>query len=77
MQKKHWMNENPGSTKRNNSGSGTKPLAPRKDSKRSLRIKNRQFVSLEVSSRKHRRAKGRIYAKTDGSHKQKGKIDYH
>lgn len=53
------------------------PKAPNKNSKRSARRKNRRFVSLEVSSRKHRRAKGRIYPKGDGSHKQKGKINYH
>lgn len=53
------------------------PKSPDKNSKRSARRKRRKFVSLEVSSRKHRRAKGRIYAKTDASHKQKGKIDYH
>jgi hypothetical protein len=30
---------------------------PKKDSKRSIKRKNRNFVDLETSSRKHRRAK--------------------
>lgn len=50
---------------------------PRKDSKRSKRRKSRNFVSLEVSSRKHRRAKNRMYLNTDPNTKKKGKIDYH
>lgn len=53
------------------------PLAPQKNSKRSKRRKKRGFVSLEVSSRKYRRARKRMYLNTDPAHKPKGKIDYH
>lgn len=53
------------------------PLAPKKTSKRSLRRKHRKFVSLEVSCRKHRRARNRMYLNTDANTKNKGKIDYH
>lgn len=55
----------------------SKPLAPNKNSKRSKRRKNRKFVSLEVSSRKHRRARSRIYQNPDAAHRHKGAIDYH
>lgn len=53
------------------------PLAPKKNSKHSLRRKNRGFVSLEVSSRKHRRARSRLYLNPDADHRHKGRIDYH
>lgn len=53
------------------------PLAPQKNSKRSLRRKHRKFVSLDRSSRKHRRANNRMYLNTDPAHKKKGKINYH
>lgn len=69
------MNKNNSSSSSGNYFSG--PKSPNKNSKRSVRRKSRGFVSLEVSSRKHRRANSRIYAKTDAAHKQKGKMDYH
>lgn len=62
---------------KNHQGSRTKPLSPDKNSKRSKRRKKRGFKSLEVSSRKHRRAAKRIYINTDASQKSKGKVDYH
>lgn len=63
-------------SEKNNQGSKTKPLSPDKQSKRSKRRKNRKFISLDVSSRKHRRAKGRIYQNTEPN-KSKGKVNYH
>lgn len=61
----------------NHQNSGTVPLRPKKDSKRSQKRRNRRWDSLEKSSRKHRRAASRLYKNSDSSTKNKGKLNYH
>ena len=70
-------------SKINHQGSGTLPKKRDPKSNRTKRRIKRNFNSLEVSSRKHRRAKRRLYSNSvdsaDRQHdaKDPGKVNFH